>query len=117
MKYSKHFRSSSNESEREKLQLEMEPPEFPIITIKAPVPWKCSVQIAKNRLDQVLMNNHPTLQAINLLWHHLYNDLIIIDTSKMYKDDVPLQADVVTDLVNNCCLVARDVRLFRHLRI
>lgn len=56
------------------------------------------------------MNNHPTLQAINLLWHHLYNDLIIIDTSKMYRDDVPLQADVVTDLVNNCCLVARDVR-------
>lgn len=53
------------------MQLEPEPPEFPIMTIKAPVPWKVYVQLARNHLDQVLMTTHPVIQALNLLWHQL----------------------------------------------
>lgn len=63
-----HFRSPL---ERKRLQLEFEPPEFPIMTIRAPVPWKVYVQLARNHLDQVLMTTHPVIQALNLLWHQL----------------------------------------------
>lgn len=49
-----------------------EPPEFPLLTIKGPVPWKCNIQLARNRLHEVLMNTHPVLQAISMLWDQLY---------------------------------------------
>lgn len=59
--------------QRNRLQLEMIPSmiEIPFTAIKGPVSWKCNIQIATNRLDQVLMVNHPVLQAINYLWYQL----------------------------------------------
>lgn len=45
--------------------------EYPIATIRGPVPWKCNYQLANNRLDQVLMVTHPVLQAMNRLWYEL----------------------------------------------
>lgn len=45
--------------------------EFPLGIIRGPVSWKCNFQLAKNRLDQVLMVNHPVLQALTYLWHEL----------------------------------------------
>ena len=71
-KYFFFLENFSSDFERKKLQLEMEPPEFPIITIKSPVIWKAAIQRGKNRLEEILMVNHPCLQAINLLWHQLY---------------------------------------------
>lgn len=97
--------------EKQRLQLELEPPDFPIVTIKAPVPWKCSVQVAKNRLEEVLMVNHPVLQAIQILWHNLYHDLLIVDTAKFYKGEVPYHAENITEIINSCCKIARDVSI------
>jgi dynein heavy chain, axonemal len=95
--------------ERRRLQLEPEPIEFPIATIKAPVPWKCSVQVAKNRLEEILMVNHPVLQAIQILWYNLYHDLLIVDTAKFYKGEVPYHAENITEIINSCCKISRDV--------
>lgn len=54
-------------------ELEMDPNliEYPVATIRGPVPWKCNFQLANNRLDQVLMVTHPVLQAMNRLWYEL----------------------------------------------
>jgi dynein heavy chain, axonemal len=98
-----------SDAERKRLQLEPEPIEFPIATIKAPVPWKCSVQVAKNRLEEVLMVNHPVLQAIQILWYNLYHDLLIVDTAKFYKGEVPYHAENITEIINSCCKISRDV--------
>ena len=98
--------------EKKRLQLELEPPVFPIVTIKAPVPWKCSIQVAKNRLEEVLMVNHPVLQAIQILWHNLYHDLLIVDTAKFYKDEIPYHAENITEIINSCCKITRDVSVF-----
>lgn len=95
--------------EKKRLQLELEPPDFPIATIQAPVPWKCYAQVAKNRLEEVLMVNHPVLQAIQILWHNLYHDLLIVDTAKFYKGDVPYHAENITEIINSCCKITRDV--------
>lgn len=100
--------------ERNRLQLELEPPEFPIVTLKAPVPWKCSIQVAKNRLEEVLMVNHPVLQAIQILWQNLYHDLLIVDTAKFYKGDVPYHAENITEIINSCCKITRDVSNYRN---
>jgi dynein heavy chain len=102
-----------SEAERKRLQIESEPPEFPISTIKAPVPWKCSVQVAKNRLEEVLMVNHPLLQAIQMLWHNLYHDLLIVDTAKFYKCEIPYHAENITEIINSCCKITRDVSVKR----
>lgn len=53
------------------LWLEMEPPEFPIIHLRAPYMWKSAVQVSKNRLEEILMTTHPVLQAITMLWRQL----------------------------------------------
>jgi dynein heavy chain, axonemal len=99
----------NSDVERKRLQLELEPPEFPIATIKAPVPWKCTVQVAKNRLEEVLMVNHPVLQAIQMLWYNLYHDLLIVDTAKFYKCEIPYHAENITEIINSCCKITRDV--------
>lgn len=103
-----------SEIEKKRLQLDLEPPEFPIATIKAPVPWKCSVQVAKNRLEEVLMVNHPLLQAIQILWNNLYHDLLIVDTAKFYRCEVPFHAESITEIINSCCKITRDVSLLAY---
>lgn len=101
-----------SKDEQIKLQLLPEPPTYPMITIKAPVPWKCSIQVAKNRMEQVLMVNHPVIQAINMLWHNLYNNLIIVDSASFYTGDVPFHAETITEMIHTSCRIARDVSGF-----
>lgn len=98
-----------NENCRKLLEIEAPPPDFPHITIKAPVPWKCSIQLARNRLDQVLMTCHPVLQAINMLWHELYNDLIVVNTKRVHRSEIAPDASELTNLIEKCCSIARDV--------
>lgn len=98
-----------SEAERSRLQLAIEPPEFPMATMVAPVPWKCSIQLAKNRLEEVLMINHPVLQAINMLWHKLYSNLLVVDSVKFYSTDIPMHADKITEMIHNSCRITRDV--------
>ncbi|XP_058823709.1 dynein axonemal heavy chain 3 [Topomyia yanbarensis] len=98
-----------SEEERKRLQLAIEPPEFPIPTLIAPVPWKCSIQVAKNRLEEVLMVNHPVLQAINLLWHKLYGNLLVVDAAKFYNTDIPMHADKITEAIYESCRITRDI--------
>ncbi|XP_055637886.1 dynein axonemal heavy chain 3 isoform X3 [Toxorhynchites rutilus septentrionalis] len=98
-----------SEDERKRLQLAIEPPEFPIATMIAPVPWKCSIQVAKNRLEEVLMVNHPVLQAINMLWHKLYGNLLVVDVAKFYSTDIPMHADKITETIHNSCRITRDI--------
>lgn len=69
----------SLEDQRDSLKLERLPPTFPAVVIRGPVSWKCNVQIATNRLDQVLMVNHPVLQAINYLWYQLWVWNVLLD--------------------------------------
>lgn len=96
--------------EQKRLQLYPEPPLYPMITIKAPVPWKCSIQVAKNRLEQILMVNHPVIRAVNMLWHNLYNNLIIVDSASFYTGDVPFHAETITEMIHKSCKITRDVR-------
>lgn len=84
------------------------PQDFPVVTIKAPVPWKCAIQLARNRLDQVLMTCHPVIQAINVLWHELYNDLVIVNAKRVQSEIAPDAAEL-TSLIEKCCNVARDI--------
>lgn len=84
------------------------PLDFPVVTIKAPVPWKCAIQLARNRLDQVLMTCHPVLQAINMLWHELYHDLIIVNTKRAHSE-IALDAAQLTGFIEKCCDIARQV--------
>lgn len=67
------FLFSRYKEQWQEFELEMDPNliEYPIATIRGPVPWKCNFQLANNRLDQVLMVTHPVLQAMNRLWYEL----------------------------------------------
>jgi dynein heavy chain len=72
--------------------------------------------VAKNRLEEVLMVQHPVLKAINILWHNLYNDLLIMDTAKFYKGDIPYHAENITEIINSCCKITRDVSSSSSIR-
>lgn len=43
-----------------------------------------------------------------------YNDFIVFDTSQCYRDHIPLHFDVITEIIHNCCLVARDVSTLNY---
>lgn len=100
-----------NETCQKLLGISPPPADFPIVTIQAPVPWKCAIQLARNRLDQVLMTCHPVVQAINMLWHELYNDLIIVNTKRVYKSEIAPDSTELTKLIDRCCQVTREVRI------
>ncbi|XP_030372078.1 dynein heavy chain 3, axonemal [Scaptodrosophila lebanonensis] len=95
--------------ERKRLQLEMEPPDFPVLTIMPPVPWRTNLLTCKGRIGQVLMITHPTIRALNLLWHQLYGDLVIVDIAKLLLSDQPLNADIVSEFVKKSCAEVRDI--------
>ncbi|ALC43064.1 CG17150 [Drosophila busckii] len=92
-----------------RLQLEPEPPDFPILTITSPVPWRSRLLLAKSRIGEMLMITHPTIQALNLLWHQLYGDLVIVDLSKLLLSQRPLDADVVQNFVKESCAQVKDL--------
>ncbi|EDV95581.1 GH15699 [Drosophila grimshawi] len=95
--------------ERRRLQLEVEPPEFPTLTVTSPVPWRSRLLLAKSRIGEMLMITHPTVQALNLLWHQLYGDLVIVDLSKLLLTERPLDADIVQSFVWKSCAEIRDL--------
>ncbi|XP_062127566.1 dynein axonemal heavy chain 3 [Drosophila sulfurigaster albostrigata] len=95
--------------ERKRLQLEMEPPDYPTLTIVSPVPWRTRLLLSKSRIGEMLMTTHPTVQALNLLWHQLYGDLVIVDLSKLLLPQRPLDADIVQTFVKDSCAQVRDL--------
>lgn len=70
--------------------------------------------LAKSRIGEMLMITHPTVQALNLLWHQLYGDLVIVDLSKLLLSQRPLDADVVQDFVKDSCAQIKDVSRARQ---
>ncbi|XP_070136648.1 dynein axonemal heavy chain 3 [Drosophila bipectinata] len=97
--------------ERKRLQLEQEPPDFPIFTIISPVPWRSNLLRAKSHIGEVLMITHPTVQAINRLWHDLYEDLVVVDMAQLLLAKRPLDADTVQVFIKQSCANVRDLLL------
>ncbi|KAH8333343.1 hypothetical protein KR067_000852, partial [Drosophila pandora] len=97
--------------ERKRLQLEQEPPDFPIFTIISPVPWRSNLLRAKSRIGEVLMTTHPTVQAVNRLWHDLYEDLVVVDMAQLLLAKRPLDADTVQVFIKESCANVRDLLL------
>lgn len=88
------------------------PPSFPTITIRAPVWWKSSIHIARNKIDQKYMVNHPVLRALTALWNMNYSNLLIFNAEDLFIREVPMHADLLTDTINNACTISRDVTIF-----
>ncbi|EDW73522.2 uncharacterized protein Dwil_GK16602 [Drosophila willistoni] len=97
--------------ERKRFQLELEPPDFPILNITSPVPWRSNLLLAKSRIGELLMTTHPTVQALNKLWHELYEDLVVVDLSQLVINQRPLDADTVLTFVQKSCASIRDLLL------
>jgi len=101
--------------ERRRLQLEREPPDFPNFTIYPPVPWRSNLLRAKARIGEVLMTTHPTVQAVNRLWHDLYEDLVVVDLAQLLLVQRPLDADTVQVFIEKSCAEVRDVSKYHMI--
>ncbi|XP_036671579.3 dynein axonemal heavy chain 3 isoform X3 [Drosophila suzukii] len=99
----------SSNMERRRLQLEREPPDFPNFTIYPPVPWRSNLLRAKARIGEVLMTTHPTVQAVNRLWHDLYADLVVVDLAQLLLAQRPMDADTVQVFIEKSCAEVRDL--------
>lgn len=49
--------------------------------------------------------------------NYRYDDFIVFDTAKCFRNEIPLHFDVLTETIQNCCLVARDVSLLLNSKI
>lgn len=45
---------------------------------------------------------------------HRYDSFIVFDTTKNYGGKIPLHFDVLTELIHNCCMIARDVSITNY---
>jgi len=97
--------------------LEREPPEFPILTISPPVSWRSNLLRGKARIGEVLMTTHPTVQALNRLWHDLYEDLVVVDLGQLLLAQRPLDADTVQVFIEKSCADVRDVSISNFMRL
>uniref|UniRef100_A0A1A9WLF0 Uncharacterized protein n=1 Tax=Glossina brevipalpis TaxID=37001 RepID=A0A1A9WLF0_9MUSC len=79
------------------------------MTIKAPVPWKAYAQLARNHLDQVLMTTHPVIRALNILWHQLYNDLVIVNAATLLLSTESFNAEQTYKFVQESCDTIKDL--------
>lgn len=56
---------------------------------------------------------HKILRQLEIiLWmhhSHRYDNVIVFDTTKCYENKIPMHFDVLTQMIHNCCLTARNV--------
>ncbi|XP_033238860.1 dynein heavy chain 3, axonemal [Drosophila pseudoobscura] len=97
--------------ERRRLQLEMDPPDYPMLIIVPPVPWRSNLLMGKSRICELLMISHPAVQALNRLWYDLYDDLVVVDLAQLLLSQQPLDADTVCDFIQKSCADVRDLLL------
>lgn len=97
-----------NRQTKSTYRIEENPPEFPLLLIKAPLPWSEQLKEVRHRMQESLMIAHPILQTIRNLWFELYGNYVVCDNSKFAAIDSP-QPFEFARIVADCCTDARQI--------
>ncbi|XP_078041170.1 dynein heavy chain 3, axonemal [Augochlora pura] len=88
-------------SERRRLRFDKSPIEYPLITIRAPVPWHMSKLIAEHHMQYNLFIGNEILKDIQDLYFSKYQDMMILKLQDL--GDFPILAFELEGRVNSLC--------------
>ncbi|KAL1497384.1 hypothetical protein ABEB36_008364 [Hypothenemus hampei] len=112
MRYNMLFYVLHDPAERKRLRLESCPKFFPILVIRAPVPWHTQFCISQQFLERHYFIGNVVIRKIRDLWFEKYNNMYVVplreDTSDLLKR-LPLEPTNFEKSVEDICKSSRNV--------
>lgn len=88
------------------------PPRFKSSIIRAPVPWRQTLLVAKQYCRHNLFITNPIIQRIRVTWERRYRKQRFVDTQNLRgRSDNPLSPEEMQEKVFEQCRSAKDMLL------
>ncbi|XP_018322727.1 dynein heavy chain 3, axonemal isoform X2 [Agrilus planipennis] len=99
-------------TEWRRLRIVTFPVHYPILVIRAPVPWHAHYTIAKERILMRWNVGNIVLREITKLWNSQYQNLLILPWHRIEEDGpLPITPRALEDKVRNVCSEVKEMLL------
>ncbi|RZC40467.1 DHC N2 domain containing protein [Asbolus verrucosus] len=96
--------------ERKRLNVKRVPREYPIMIIRAPVPWHTSFCLSQQLMEKHFYNGNIVILEIRNLWEEKYSKMLIITTNRLEEvGHFPLEMDLLEEQIDYLCAEARNI--------
>lgn len=95
--------------ERKRLRITRIRRDYPILIVRAPVPWHNSFCVSQQLMEKHFYNGNMVVLEIRDLWEFHYSDMFILPTDQIEEiGKFPLELDVLENQIDNLCQASRD---------
>nr|CAD7259656.1 unnamed protein product [Timema shepardi] len=95
--------------ERRRLNIQTYPVNYPVVHIRAPVPWHNSYVSLGQLVYHNLFTGSPILRTLRDIWQADYSQMVIVSVESLKTLHVlPIQAEVLLSSVDNMCQHSRN---------
>ncbi|CAG2066829.1 unnamed protein product, partial [Timema podura] len=95
--------------ERRRLNIQTYPANYPVVHIRAPVPWHNSYVSLGQLVYHNLFIGSPILRTLRDIWQADYSQMVIVSVESLKTLNVlPIQAEVLLSSVDNMCQHSRN---------
>nr|CAD7398222.1 unnamed protein product [Timema cristinae] len=95
--------------ERRRLNIQTYPANYPVVHIRAPVPWHNSYVSLGQLVYHNLFTGSPILRTLQDIWQADYSQMVIVSVESLKTLHVlPIQAEVLLSSVDNMCQHSRN---------
>ncbi|CAH1180398.1 unnamed protein product, partial [Phaedon cochleariae] len=102
-------------AEMKRLQFHTFPIDFPILLIRAPVPWHTQYCLSTQFMEKHYHNGNIVVRSIRDLWYKKYDQMHILPLSTLLETDEPLSPAIFERRVNDICAESRKLLLEQWL--
>lgn len=96
--------------ERKRIRITRLPRDYPILVIRAPVPWHSSFCLSKQLMEKHFYNGNIIILEIRDLWEKFYSKMLIIPTDRLEENQqFPLEMIDLENLIDDICQQSRDI--------
>jgi dynein heavy chain len=96
--------------ERKRLNIVRIPRDYPVLVVRAPVPWHNSFCVSQQLLEKHFYISNIVVLEIRDLWESKYSDMLIIPTDRLEEvGQFPLEMDVLEEQIDHICTESRNI--------
>ncbi|CAG9767321.1 unnamed protein product [Ceutorhynchus assimilis] len=114
MRYDLLFYILHDPAEWKRLRLESCPKFFPVLVIRAPVPWHIQYCISQQYMERHYFIGNKIVIKIRELWFEHYDDMYILPIESL-SDDFPFEPEILKEKVEETCQSAKNILLLQWL--
>lgn len=112
MRYNMLFYVLHDPAEWKRLQIESSPKFFPVLVVRAPVPWHARYLVSHQYLERHYFNGNVIVRKIRDLWFQKYDTMYILPLNGF---EYPLEPDSFEKQVESNCEESRRVLIYEWL--